>query len=299
MKCPNCSQDNLESASFCGNCGTRLPYRAGSTSSAAESTMGPRNGGWLVNLAPKDLGGILSETFSVYRSNYGSFIVIALIPQIAGIILAIAAPQIFEEFFVGFETDPEIVASDIAGLVGTLLIFGIVSVVLGLVSVGALIHAVGQHYQRGNVDVMVALQQGLGNFVNLFLAALLITLILIIPALLSVILIGIPVLIFLMVRLYFTFQAVVLEENGPVSGISRSWNLVQDCWWRTFGIGIVFIVIFIGASVITSFVLIPITTAIGPFVGSVVSAAINTLVTPFITIGATLLYLDLRVRKER
>jgi hypothetical protein len=115
---------------------------------------------------------------------------------------------------------------------------------------------------------------------------------------------------FVSVRILFTSQAVIAENKGPIEAIKRSWNLTQDYWWRTFGI---FLLIGLLAALIT-FVPSAIFGAIfgaitlgsgGPpnfvqqqLANSVISAITSVLVTPFSLIAYTLMYYDLRIRKE-
>lgn len=115
---------------------------------------------------------------------------------------------------------------------------------------------------------------------------------------------------FVSVRILFTSQAVIAENKGPIEAIKRSWNLTQGYWWRTFGI---FLLIGLLAALITSvpsaiFGTIYGAVALGPggapdFVqqqvfNSIINAVSTVLITPFSLIAYTLMYYDLRIRKE-
>jgi hypothetical protein len=96
--------------------------------------------------------------------------------------------------------------------------------------------------------------------------------------------------------------AIVIEELGPIQGMTRSWNLVQRRLWPVVGISVL-------AGLISSFIGnivggIPVAVgaifgggfawllvALGGILGVVVSA-------PLIAITATLIYFDLRIRFE-
>ncbi len=109
-------------------------------------------------------------------------------------------------------------------------------------------------------------------------------------------------------RLLVTTQAIVLEDRGPLEGIGRSWRLVGGSFWRTLGImllmGVLTYIIAAFPASIASFAL---TIASGNALDSLVrNQIITTLLSEVGQIVAlplqlaifTLLYYDLRVRKE-
>lgn len=114
---------------------------------------------------------------------------------------------------------------------------------------------------------------------------------------------GIP-LIFVLVRLLFTSQAVVVERLRAGGAIRRSWRLTRGSFWRTLGyLAIVWLIATVIAGVPTYVVtwlagmllddrrlVLVITTSM--------SAVTSVLVTPFSLIAYTLMYYDVRIRKE-
>lgn len=117
--------------------------------------------------------------------------------------------------------------------------------------------------------------------------------------------IGFPVVYYLSTRWAFYRQAVVLEGAGARAALSRSGELVKGTWWRVFGIlfsaGIVNLLIAIVLGLVLGLPLAIAGTGLGVG-GDFILQIINTVVSiPTTTIGgiwATLLYFDLRVRKE-
>jgi glycerophosphoryl diester phosphodiesterase family protein len=120
-------------------------------------------------------------------------------------------------------------------------------------------------------------------------------------------LLGLAALFFL-VRFLLTTQAIVLEGQGPLAGLRRSWRLVGGSFWRTVGVvvlmGILTYLISALPATIVSFAL---TFGSGGALNNVVrNQAITTLLAQVGLIVAlplqlavyTLLYYDLRVRKE-
>ncbi|TMC29349.1 MAG: hypothetical protein E6J32_07690 [Chloroflexi bacterium] len=102
-----------------------------------------------------------------------------------------------------------------------------------------------------------------------------------------------------------TIGSVLAGTVGPVKAIGRSWNLTRDHWWRTLGIlilvGILVSLIQTGLGALFTGI-----AALIPGLGddlraglvTTVSTLISALVGAISPIAITLLYLDLRVRKE-
>jgi hypothetical protein len=99
-----------------------------------------------------------------------------------------------------------------------------------------------------------------------------------------------------------TTPAVVLEELGPVRSMRRSWRLVRPRFWPVLGIAVVSGLL---ASFLTSVLGTPFTLAaelvglrwgfILLAIGSIVPALVAS---PFVSIVATLVYFDARIRHE-
>jgi hypothetical protein len=112
-------------------------------------------------------------------------------------------------------------------------------------------------------------------------------------------------IVWLAIRWTVAYAALLAERVNPVRGLGRSWALVRGNWWRTFGI--LFLV-----SILVSIIQAAIG---GLFTGiaallpglsddvragavTVVAALVSALVGAVTPIAITMLYLDLRVRKE-
>jgi hypothetical protein len=121
------------------------------------------------------------------------------------------------------------------------------------------------------------------------------------------VLLGLAALIFY-TRLLFSTQAIVLEGEGPLAGLARSWRLVAGSFWRTLGIlvlmGILTYIIAAFPATIVSFAL---TIGSGNALDNLVrNQIITTLLAQLGQIAVlplqltiyTLLYYDLRIRKE-
>ena len=123
-------------------------------------------------------------------------------------------------------------------------------------------------------------------------------------------------------KLLFASSAIVLEGLGPIAAMRRSWRLVKGYFWRTFAISLLLQMV-VGAvgqavSMVGSFLLTLVSALITPTGGvaegqegaaigilivvTLVSAAlgviVNVLTVVLIAGNATIMYTDLRMRKE-
>jgi hypothetical protein len=203
---------------------------------------------------------------------------------------------------------------------------------------GALAHAIARCYMGQPLTITSAYLLGARRYGSLILASLILTaaplaalllvggsvaggaaafagrarpgLLIGLAALLALgsLLVVVPLLIFFGIRFLLATQAIVLEERGPLAGLGRSWRLVGGSFWRVLGIvATISILIYILAGLPTTIVNVALSFAGGdPLDNLVRNQAITTLVSQIGTILAqpialtiyTLLYYDLRIRKE-
>ncbi len=272
MHCPQCRTENPVGASFCGNCGVQLESAQPHPHDAAPHS-GSRPGAG--DIPARDLGQLITATFALYRRAAVPLFIIALVPQVPNVV----------------NLQPDSAAS---------LLLSLVSILLAVASGAAGIFCVGNAMTGRSTDVLDCYGRAASVFLPVLGAVVIITLALLGSAALMLIIIGIPLFFYLVVIWSFATQAVVIENKGVFSALGRSRELVRGSWWRVFGIGLVFALIFVPlilAIVLISFfiglVFDPGTLAFG-IIGGVFAA----LVTPVYYIASTLLYLDLRVRKE-
>ena len=112
----------------------------------------------------------------------------------------------------------------------------------------------------------------------------------------------IPALIVIYVRTVVAVPAIVLERASGWHGLQRSWQLISGRFWPTFGrMLLLALIASIISSVIAAIFEIP-GAALAPgntFVFDQVASAIAAVfVGPITYIGVTLLYYDIRIRKE-
>ena len=242
-------------------------------------------------------GKLVDSTFSVYGGHLLPFILIALLPQIPILFGGIASlmeigPVFNLEFPAAQGEEPSeplpIYLFDVLG--------GLLSFAVGILASGAMIQSVGRHFLGRPVLVQRSYEYAWARFPKLLGAFALVMLILLVPLVLSIFIIGIPLLVFAVVVLLFATHAVAIEQLGPTDAIKRSWNVVQGNWWRTFGFFMAIVLAIIGATLI---IFLPAGMLLPPVLIVLLSTTFSAVVTPLVTIAITVLYFDIRVRKEQ
>ena len=298
MICPQCRHENSEDSLYCSVCGVLLQQ-----SDEAESAE-PSEPAYLTpsGSAPPPLpqggfGRITDATFSVFGAHYLPFILIALLPQIPLLVAGIVSQMGIGPIFT-FDLPVEPGEEPVDPLQISLweVLGGLLSFVTSIVAGGATIYAVGRHFLGSPVLVQRSYEYAWARFPKLLGSFVLVLLILIVPIVLSFFIIGIPLLIFAIVALLFVTHAVAIEQLGPTDALKRSWNVVQGNWWRAFGLLAGITLAIVGATLI---IFLPAGRFLPPALVVLLSTAFSTVVTPIATIAITVLYFDIRVRKEQ
>jgi len=196
---------------------------------------------------------------------------------------------------------------------------GLVLSALGGTMVYAMVAcAVGQHYALGDVQLRRCYAPLWGRIVSLVVLTTVPALVvapLFAPSLVAgngpvVGLLGVlavPVLLALFACWTVAVQAVVIERCRALGALKRAFGLLSGNWWRVLGVNIVIGLVAVGFGIV---VILPLSLVLGiavPVSGSVISdlvvsiAVVTVLVavSPVVWVGSTLVYYDLRVRKEQ
>jgi hypothetical protein len=111
--------------------------------------------------------------------------------------------------------------------------------------------------------------------------------------------------VWLAIRWVLTVPAMMAENIGPIKGFQRSWALVSGMWWRTFGIlllaGIAYYLItvaLLGVFTVITAVVPGLSDDLRSGLATAATNLTSALIAPVFPILLTLLYFDLRVRKE-
>ena len=283
----------------------------------------------------RDLGQLVEAAFSLYRENFWRFFSIAavLIPfAILGGLLALEFAPPFDSVL--FETpieDQQAYDQAVEDALREGLIFGAVLLPLVLLQLFAqwlasmaIVAAVAGLDAEREPELSHAMRQRAPSFsraygvvltrfwtlVGAFLRAAIVVLPFLAffsvsvasylgaPALLAlaglVLIIPMPWAIQRGVRWLFIHQAVILDGTSARAALSYSADAVQGRWWRTVGIALIlWIIVQVPASVIGALV------GFAPvLISGTASAVITAVILPFGVIAMTLLYLDLKARRE-
>ena len=111
-------------------------------------------------------------------------------------------------------------------------------------------------------------------------------------------LVGIPLFFYLLVVWFFFVECIMLDGKKPLDSLWRSRDLVQGNFWRVFLIGLVYTLLAVGVTIVAGLADL-LLSPISPVLSNAFLVAVSALITPFAWIGRTLVYYDLRVRKEQ
>jgi hypothetical protein len=249
------------------------------------------------------LESLLGETFRFYKRHLLSVVAITAVPvTVQNILGRLFAPLVRANAGTSFADGIRL------GII--LLAFALAAVLPFALMHGALIHLVCQRYASGSVSVMKAFGYALARLKRLVAARLMVTVLLMIVGgvgfalfVLSgpvagiaglaafVAIIFMAATLYLAVRWVFAEHAVLLEDCGAAEALARSEVRVKGHWWRIFGV--FFLTLLLLAAVGTTISLL-FTLILTPLRSLVVQLVVS----PPLGIMTTLLYFDVRMRKE-
>ena len=263
------------------------------------------------DLRPLSMGEILDRTFTLYRGHFALFIGISAIPYLLVLLLQLTQ----DVFTFSSATSPQqapvhqlqaaaspistggIVAAVVLGLLAL-----VVSILAYLLAQGATVLAVSELYLGRPTTISDSFRRVRGELGTIFGVLVLSGL----AMMGGFILLVIPG-IYIMCRLAVAVPAALIESLGPRDSLARSFALTKSNAGRAFLIYLLYGALVYGAMMLFQF----------PFVIAAAASAKNptamrywmvlmqmgniastVLVTPVLTIAASVFYFDLRVRKE-
>lgn len=280
-------------------------------------------------LRPLGFGEILDGAFSLYRRNFGPFVGTALVPMLAALAVGLLyAARMVSEFERGAT-----MATVGSALMGPLLLVMVVGTVVTLLAWGALAHLATQAFTGASVSVGDGLRAGLRSLPALLGAGLLalvaifflamgmgiISLIVVmiggalggpVAAVLAGLMMVGMVLVFAVGAALFAgaIPTVVLEGKGPLSGFTRSFDLLRGAFWRVLGVitvsmtiaylPLIAITLLTGTSSMFNPQSASVPGAAAVFAQQVLAWMGTVLTTPFVVSAIVLNYFDRRVRTE-
>lgn len=282
-------------------------------------------------LRPLTLGDILDTAISLYRNNFALFVgvvaVIAVPEAIISLVLRLASPAspLTTTTSSGLSGNGSTHFHWHFGYFGGSGLELLITIVFNVLISGALARTISERYLGRGITLGEAYTSvGMGGFVTLGLASILSGICIALPTVIAVVLIvlllllhavGLPLAIVVLVsipiglaaivftvivwiRLQFVPQAIVIERRNVANSLSRSWNLVSGSSWRVLGIILVVsLLVGIVSAIVGGVLGIPLA-IVNVAAGGVVGSIVGILLQPFQFAAYTLLYYDLRVRKE-
>ena len=265
--CENCDFENAPSSLFCGGCGKELGTRCdscgkinrGQTSCDNCDHIVPRDldSGYEEQPWPKpgQLVDLVSLSFTAYKKNFKSFLILAAISGLPTLIIWFMIRTLFETELASLNdlqryNDTQLsenLMSEIKAIpiwkLFTLCFLIIIMFVTNLISGLSMVVGSAQFANAEKVSTVICLNYTLSRLWKLCLLSLFLIGLLIIPLILSLLLIGIPILVYLFVRWYFALPSLVLDNTSITASIQRSWDLVDGKWWITLGTGMVIFIL--------------------------------------------------------
>ncbi len=240
-----------------------------------------------LQLRPLGVGGIIDATITLYRRRFGPMMMIVLVLGVIPFALSLGRCTVDRSQM----SDP-VTCGNALGWVG-LIAFSVVTFVAAF----AAILVAASAYADLPADWMGATRAALRNIVPIVVASIVFyivvgigTLLLIVPG------------IILGISFGWYDAALMIERAGPMASLGRSWRLVAGERWRLFWAGLLMLII---ATIVFGIIGVVVYLVIyGLFVVSdgyasyLAQQAVALLTIPLIAAFTTVVYLDLRVRKE-
>ena len=266
------------------------------------------------DLRPLGIGELLDAAFKIYRTRFKTLVLCVLVPVVPIIIVQqLVLASVTDDLTT---TQNGSVRFDFTATAVTAIgVVVLLSILLGLLATAACTRAVTAAYldqpttwqeslrfalRKVGPLLLLALVAAAASFAVVFLIAFIAALVH--PA---TVVLTIPAAIYLLVRLLLIIVPVrLVEDVGAVASLRRSWSLVGGRWWASFALVVILVILTFVLTLLLQTLLV--TIPVGATGSTVVAGILNTrswILTNVITtpIGAavlTLLYFDLRVRKE-
>lgn len=240
----------------------------------------------LAELRPLSTGEILDNAFGLYRRHFAPLVVIVLVVSAVPTIL-----ELYVQASGGFLVRP---------VLGMLT--GLLNIVLSAIGTAAAVFIVSDSYLGRPVDAWDALSRAVPYISRVVVLSILTTLVVGLGFMFFLV----PGVIFLSALVVST-QALVLEENrSPTEAMGRSWQLTKGSRWKVLALVVVTAIIVgipsmaggIAATFLASGPAVLTDLPMGWYLAMVVGAVVQLLLYPLMYSVLTVLYYDLRVRKE-
>ncbi len=254
---------------------------------------------------PMSVGGILDQTFRLYKQHFARFLAIVAIVQVPigliGLLLVAQAGMLDPEMVEagGAAAEPEFPVSP--GLAAIAAIFAVFLTVLGLTLChAALIKSISESYLGNEVSVGEAYGFILPKLLTIIWAGIVVGFV----VMLGFFLLIVPGIIFT-VWYALTIQIVVIEGRGATDAMRRSKELTSGNRGKVLAVillaALLEVIVSLAGDFILGFVagmVLPDTESVLLIAQSVINIITGVLAAPISATAVILLYYDMRIRKE-
>ena len=232
----------------------------------------------------RDLSALVGDSLRVFGRHLGPFLALSAV-VVVPVHLAVSGIGL-EQLTARYDSSPTVPEA----VIPTAVSFLVVAPLINAICIYAL-HSVAD---GGKPRPGRSIVEGFEAFTPIFLAILLAA----VGIAAGLILLIVPG-VFLAVRWYFVPQAVVLERARGPAALSRSWDLTEGFWWRTFTALVVANLLALVPGLFLSAPLAAAAQSADRAAWSLAGTIATEIVTaPFLALLSTLLYYDLRARRR-
>ena len=259
--------------------------------------MRPPGGPPPLESGPRGVGEILDAGFRLFRRHFWTLIaIVALVAVPVAILQTLIESSTTEN---AFDLDEPTVYTDEGAYIAGQLVSGLLGAVVYALATAACFKALTEGYLGRRVGARESLRAGASRLHS----ALWISLLLIVAVLIGLEALILPG-IWLAVAFSLAIPALMVENLRGAKALQRSFGLVRNRWWATFGTLLMTYLIVAAISFVLGLLLgaVLLTDIGSDLLAAVVLTLVNLVVTvvttPLVAAVVTLVYFDLRIRKE-
>ncbi len=257
-------------------------------------------------LRPLGVGEVLDAAIRVYRQKFLTMVkavAIVVVPvQVLNVLVRLSLPTGTTTTTTSFNgsTTTQVNGGDAATVVAGVLVLFVVGVVSATLAQAACFKTVGDTYLGTESDWRGSLRFGFSRFWSL-LWLLVLHGVLLLVAFAACIIPG----VWLYAAWSVAIPVLLIEHTGGFRALTRSYDLVKGRWWPTAGSLLLANILASFVAAVFGVLVVPALVAGGgratttvAVVSGITSAIGSVLTTPFVAAVVTVIYFDLRVRKE-
>jgi hypothetical protein len=254
-----------------------------------------------IEIRPRRATELVDASFQLLRRYYPQLVTVSAITMSPGVLVRIITRDAM--------SNPQMMTAN----PGTLFTVALAAILCVTVCDAVLTIAVSDGYLKGEIDLAHAFGTGMRKILTVFLASFFRGLLLFLAALAVGVAAAIaaalkvPVLFVLIVplalwlmayvllRTFAIIPVVVLENVGVNTSMGRTLDLSRNCAAHIFfSLGLAFFLYFIFSGIISALGV----TLLSPATAGIIGAVLIIPIYPLLTVVSTMLYYDLRIRKE-